>query len=1090
MFALRKNSIPVLCLAILSCVSALWAQTSTGQIDVTITDQSEAVVGNAKVTITGADTGAIARTVRTGATGLATIPLLNPGNYDIKIEQDGFKTLFRKGIVLRVTEVVSLRLKLEVGASAQSVTIAGEAPLIDAASNAEGQVVAETTMQQLPLNGRNYTQLAVLSAGTVPSVNKDQSFSAFGNRGMQNAYLLDGGLNESFIRGIDNHARDALRPALEAIQEFKVQTSNFSAEYGASAGGVVSVVTKSGTNEIHGSVFDFLRNSAISARDYFAPPGPVPQLIYNQFGGAAGGPIKKNRAWIFGAYQGTQIRQQTTTISTVPTAAMKTGVFPNAIYDPASTAGSGTNFTRTPFPNNTVPSALFNPIGKQLAQYYPDPNRAGAGNNYVRNAGFTTAAHNFTFRGDIQLTDKDNMFARFSFIKNQLSGQASLPEPAGSSVAQQLPAHNFGYGYTRVFGPSLVNELRFSWSRPEVTKDATLARNEIITNALAPGVDSSIPSFGVTGYAALGAFPAGLGNVPLSKTSAVWEVSDTATKNFGSHLLKFGFTHQLVKMYTFTTLTGRGSFSFDGSYTQNPQSRTGTGSGLADMLLGIAQSVTTSTTGVSDLRMTNDFAYVQDDWKVSQRLTVNMGVRYELYFPIHDVNDKYGNLVLDPSSPNYGQLVFAGLKGQSRTLMTMDKNNFAPRVGFAYRVPHSGDLTLRGGYGIFYGNPDEQIGVGAMMTNNPPFVGVGSVSLIGDKTLPSSAFNLSGKLPATSVVAAKDFTLVPTATTALYSWANYYVAPLEHQWNLSLQKQLPGAMMLEVAYVGNTSRGNWNSYPGNQPLTPGPGGVATRRPLAKFTVAPVTMYGPWNRGHYEGMTTRLEKRMTHGLFFLASFTYGRSIDLSSGAGLDGCGYCGAQEAVQNSYNLSGQRGPSDSNVPRRFVFSSNWDLPFGKGKNHLQSGIGAAIAGGWQASGIFTAQDGSPFTVTLPIDNANVGNTSYPNRVCDGKLSNPTVLRWYDTACFVTPALYTFGNTGRNALYGPGMNNIDFSVHRFFPIPYRDKLKLEFRGEFFNTLNHPQFGMPAYVQGQPQTAQITTTSTPNRQTQFALKLLW
>jgi hypothetical protein len=1084
-----RCGIPFLYLGVMFA-TVLWGQSSTGQIDVAISDQSEAMVGDARITVTGAATGAVARTGRTNAAGMLAVPLLNPGTYDIKVEREGFKTLLRKGIVLRVTEVVSLRLKLELGAATQSVTIAGEAPLVDSSSNAQGQVVAESTMQQLPLNGRNYTQLAVLTAGTVPSVNKDQSFSAYGNRGMQNVYLLDGGLNESFIRGIDNHARDALRPALEAIQEFKVQTSNFSAEYGASAGGVVSVVTKSGTNEIHGSAFDFLRNSAISARDYFAPAGPVPQLIYNQFGGAMGGPIKKNRAWIFGAYQGTQIRQQTTVISTVPTAAMKSGVFPNAIYDPNSTTASGSGFIRTPYANNTVPAASFNSIGKTLVQTYPDPNRAGSGNNYIRNAPFTTAAHNFTFRGDVQVTEKDNMFARFSFIRSKLTGAAALPEPAGSSVAQQLPAWNFGYGYTRVFGPTLVNEFRFSWSRPEVTKDATLARNEIIPNALAPGVDSSTPSFGVTGYVGLGGLPAGLGNVPLSKTSAVWEVSDNGTKNLGSHLLKFGYTHQLVKMYTFTTLSGRGSFGFDGSYTQNPQSRPGTGSGVADMLLGLAQTATTSTTGVSDLRMSNDYFYVQDDWKVSQRLTLNLGVRYELYFPIYDINNKYGNFVLDQTSPDYGHLVFAGLNGQSRSLMTVDKNNFAPRVGFAYRVPHSKDLVIRGGYGIFYGNPDEQIGVGVMMTNNQPFVGVGSVNLIGDKNQPSTAFNLSGKLPATSVVAAKDFTLNPASTTSLYSWQQYYVAPLEHQWNLSIQKQLPGAMVVELGYVGNTSRGNWNSYPDNQPLIPGPGGVATRRPLAKYTVAPVTTYAPWNRGHYEGMTARLEKRMTHGLFFLASFTYGRAIDLSSGAGLDGCGYCGAQESVQNSYNLSGQRGPSDSNVPRRFVFSTNWDLPFGKGKRFLQKGVGAIVAGGWQASGIWTAQDGSPFTVNLPIDNVNVGHTSWPNRVCDGRLANPSVLRWYDTACFVTPPLYTFGNAGRNPLYGPGMNNIDFSVHRYFPIPFRESMKLEFRGEFFNAFNHPQFGMPAYTLGQAQTAQITTTTVPNRQVQFALKLLW
>src|ERR1051325_1898819 len=306
---------------------AVWAQSSTGEIDVYVADSSEAVVGDARVTITGSETGALVRQLNTNALGLAPVPLLNPGIYDVKVEKEGFRSVLRTGVVLRVTDVLTLRISLEVGAATQSVTIAGEAPLVDTTSNAEGQVVSSGTIQQLPLNGRNYIQLSVLTAGTVPSANKDASFSAFGNRGMQNVYLLDGGLNESFIRGIDNHQRDALRPSLEAIQEFKVQTSNYSAEYGSSAGGVVSVVTKSGTNDIHGSAFEFLRNSSIAAKDFFAPAGRNPLFVFNQYGGSLGGPIKKNRAWIFGAFQRTGIRQDTVLISTVPTESMRNGVF-------------------------------------------------------------------------------------------------------------------------------------------------------------------------------------------------------------------------------------------------------------------------------------------------------------------------------------------------------------------------------------------------------------------------------------------------------------------------------------------------------------------------------------------------------------------------------------------------------------------------------------------------------------------------------------------------------------------------------------------------------------------------------------------
>src|SRR6266550_3206174 len=338
--------LPVLFLAALTL---LHAQSSTGELDITVADATDALIADVRVTVTGSETGAVVRTLKTNASGLAAVPLLNPGTYDIAVEKAGFKTLLQKGVVLRVTEVVSLRMTLDLGATSQSVTIEGQAALVDASTNAEGQVIASATMQQLPLNGRNYLQLSVLTSGTVPSQNKDQSFSAFGNRGMQNEYLLDGGLNESFIRGIDNHQRDAMRPSLEAIQEFKVQTSNYSAEYGSSAGGVVSVVTKSGTNDIHGSVFEFLRNSSVAAKDFFAPPGRNPLFVFNQYGGSLGGPIRKNRAWIFGAYQRTAIRQDSVLISTVPLPAARNGVFTTPIYDPNTTVQSGNAFVRTMF---------------------------------------------------------------------------------------------------------------------------------------------------------------------------------------------------------------------------------------------------------------------------------------------------------------------------------------------------------------------------------------------------------------------------------------------------------------------------------------------------------------------------------------------------------------------------------------------------------------------------------------------------------------------------------------------------------------------------------------------------------------------
>ena len=468
------------------------------------------------------------------------------------------------------------------------------------------------------------------------------------------------------------------------------------------------------------------------------------------------------------------------------------------------------------------------------------------------------------------------------------------------------------------------------------------------------------------------------------------------------------------------------------------------------LLLGYAQGATNGTTGTSNLRAQNDYAYFQDEWKVTQRLTLNLGARYEIYWPITDTENKLGNFVLNPSSPNYGKMIFATLGGQSRSMMTVDSDNLAPRFGFAYRVPHTSDMSIRGGFGIFYGNPDEQIGVGAMMTNNPPFVGLGGNTITGDHTTTATAFNLSGSFPAfPAPVTPANFVLNPSSTTSLQGWPSRYTAPIVQQWNLSIEKQLPGNMLFEISYVGNHTYDLWTNYTGNQPLVPGPGSVTTRRPLAAFTDAPITINSPWVMSYYEGMAMRLEKRMSHGLYFLASFSYGRAMDLSSGAGLDGCSYCGVSESVQNAYDLYAERGPSDSNVPRRVVFSAAYDSPFGQGKRYVQSGWAAQLLGGWQTSGIYTIQDGAPFTLDLSFDNANVGQTNYPNRICNGQITNWTVHDYFNQSCFPTAPAYTFGNAGRNFLNGPGLNNMDFTLHRFFRIPGRGRYSTGIPGRVF-----------------------------------------
>jgi hypothetical protein len=1070
-----------------AALSAMLAhsQTSTGQIVITVLDPSGAVVPNATVTLTGSETGELARTLTSDESGAVIAPLLRPGAYTIAVTASGFKRLERTGVILRVDDALALRLTLEPGGVNESISITAQAELLEERTHSVGQVVDDRTMQQLPLNGRNYLQLGNLTAGAVPnSRSRDRTFSAYGNRGLQNAFLLDGARNQNYLRGLDNRARDAMRPSLEAIAEFKVQTSNFSAEYGASAGAVVNVVTKSGTNEFHGSAFEFIRNSAFDARDFFTPADRAkPLYIQHQFGGSLGGPIKPNRAWFMGSYQRTHISEGDNIVSTVPTVEQKNGIFgATNIFDPATTRAnpSGAGSIRDRFPNNIIPASRFDRIGKQLADYYPNPQFAAAARNFVNIPVHGTRYNNATFRGDVRLTDKDSLFARFSFDNGTFDRKSSLPEPATTGTIRDQPARSLGLGHTRVITPTTVNELRFAWNRVSVIQDGTVPRDEIIPGSLDAGVTSSIPAFNVTGFTGLGAQPANFGNIPLDKTSGVWNLSDNISTVRGKHTLKAGFDYQLIRVITSATLQGRGAWNFTGVFTQNPASRPGSGAPMADLLLGLPNAITIGTRGVSQEREHNYYWYFQDDWQVSPSLTLNLGMRYELTTPFYETDNRLANLITDYGDPLFGEYILAGDSRRPRSLQDTDHNNIAPRFGFAWRTPASG-LVVRGGAGIFFGQ-DEGFGVSQRTTNNPPFVGFGGFNVTSDQTNMSSTIPLSSALPPRPTPPdPSTFQFDRNSTVQLRSWTNRYTIPYVEQWTLSIQKELMEGLLWEVNYVGNHGVKLWGVYEGNQP-TPGPGSVNNRRPLTGITRGSIVRAEPWVMSTYHGLSTRLERRFSRGLSFLASYTYGRSLDTQSNIDLcDGCTNSSGAGNVQDVNNRKANRGPSDHNVPHRFVFSGGWDVPFKR--EH-------PIIGGWSLSGILSLSSGLPFTLNLPFDNANTGNVNWPNRIADGRLDNPTIDRWFDTSAFTFPAQYTFGNAGRGFLTGPGTKTVDFSLQRNFKLPINEASRLEFRAESFNTFNTPQFGIPGATLQTPQFGVIGGTAGANRQLQFGLKFLF
>ncbi len=918
---------------LLVSVGALHAQTATGQLSITILDPSGTTVPNATVVITGSQTGNTLRTLKSNDRGIADAPLLPPETYNITASAPGFKTAVRERIVVDVGKSVDLRIPLELGNTSESVTVVGQTPLLEDKSSSLAQVIDQKQMLTVPLNGRNYLSLANLIPGAIPSSgSRDQTFSAYGNTGLQNAFLLDGARNENYIRGLDNRARDMLRPPLDALSEFTVTTSNYSAEYGASAGAIVNAITKSGTNELHGSAYDFLRNDNLDAVNFFAPSGSKPLLVQNQYGGSLGGPVVKNRAWIFGAYEGIHLRSEQTSESTVPSLAQRTGNFGvTPIYNPNSTVvnPNGSGYVRTQFPGNVLPPNAINPIGQSLVNMYPLANVPGSSTLFAYNAPQLQTSNNGVIRGDVQVTSQDTMFARYSISRLSVDANAALPPPAQTPVARSIDSSGVGYGYTRTFSPTLVNELRFSWTSITLDQDATLPENQIIPGSLGPQVTSSIPTFTVSGIATLGAQASCCTNDPLRKSSGVWDLSDNISKTFGGHLLKFGADGMLLRPNTFAANNGRGNFGFTGVFTQNPQSRSNSGNAVADLLLGDANNLTSGTVAQAIERGWYAGEYFQDDWTVNQHLTLNLGVRYELFSPYIETQNRMANFILSPGDPLYGQLILSGDPRKPRSLVTMDKNNWAPRVGFAWH-PSASSLVVRGSFGIFYAQ-DQGSGVVSRLTSNPPFYGYGSVSTQSDQLFPASGFVLSSgaSVPRPAPINPAQFTLNPTATSSLVSWPDEDTTPYVEEWNLTVEKSLPWGMVWQASYVGNTGVHIWGTYQGNQPLTNGPGSPNNRRPLAQYTVAPINAFAPWNMSSYEGLSSKLEKRFGSGVSYLASFTYDHAIDYQDPA-LDLCDGCGGGDTVQNAYNHRAQRGDADNDVRARFTFSGQYQLPFGK----------------------------------------------------------------------------------------------------------------------------------------------------------------
>ncbi len=1069
-------------------VVRMFAQVNaTGTFSGQVTDPSGAPVGNAQVKVTQQETG-VSVTKQTAADGDYTVPLLKAGTYTLEVAAPGFKSEIRKDITLQIQQVAQQDFRLQVGEVQQQITVEGAAPLLNTESTEVGNVISEQSTQQLPLNGRNFSQLGLLVPGTNPGPvggirtqgngNETQragaEIVADGSRGSFNTFMIDGLDDEDQSVGTLK-----VFPNLESIEEFKVQVGNYDAQF-VSGGAVVNVITRSGGNEIHGSAFEFLRNADLNARQFF--DAQKPPFQQNQFGGAIGGPIRKNKTFFFGDYQGLRVHESSTSIVTEPTAAMRSGNFTGVanIYDPTK-YNAATN-TRTQFAGNMIPVTQMDPIAMNLLAIIPLPNLPGNKNNLRLNDLAVQTQDQYDVRVDQVFSDKDSMFGRVThgsaditypatpvFIGGALNPLAFVQgtATAGSLRLNHAPSDQATLQEIHQFSANITNQLalgytRFALSVTPLDEPYNVAQKLGLQGANTGAESGAMASLSISGYAGYSA-----SNLPEIVPQNTWEASDTVTYIRGAHSFRFGFDVIHNGFGFFQLAAPSGSLSFSGVYTNNPATSAG-GNGFADFLLGLPVSSSKSAApyGVPYESYTEYGAFAQDQWRVSSRLTVNLGLRYDLFTPVKERHDRQSDFFLGAGST----LAIAGQNGISDTILDTQYHNFSPRLGLAYRV---GDKTVvRAAYGLFYF--DEQgIGGSTRLFIDNPFAAQYAVSC----SATSPCLHTDTGIPNT-----------PSANnlpTVVYQPTSN-LTPNMQQWNFTLERQLSNSLVVRGAYVG--SRGNHLNLNVQEDVAyPGPGSVTAREPYP--SVASISAWEPRGPSSYNGLQLSAEKRFSAGLSFLAAYTYSKSLDEGAG-GNSSTGE--SRINIQNPRDVAADYGLSNFNYKHRLTLNTIYDLPLGHGRKFLgnANAFEDALAGGWQVTSIVTVQSGAPFSVQLATPTANTGTFTRPNRICDGNLpgSQQSINEWFNVSCFVAPPIYTFGNTGRNVLIGPGLVIWDLGGDKDFRLT--ERFGLQFRSEFFNVLNHANFGLPNASIGSTSAGTITTEITNARQIQFALRLHW
>lgn len=1066
-----RKKILLLALATLATLPA-FSQSITGTITGAVTDASGAVLPGVTILVANDNTG-LTRTVITNESGNYTATLLPVGNYRVEAELSGFRKEIRRGITLQVDQKARIDLVLQVGQVSEVIEVSGEAPLIQTEDASVGSVIDRQKVSELPLNGRNFESLVQLVPGAVTA----HQGSHLGLRGGFVVAGMDEHSQSFYIDGFDNVdtiiRNFAYRPSVDAIEEFKVQSSGYAAEFGRNAGAVINVTTKSGTNEFHGAVWNYHRNSALDAKDFFDPPNDkIPGFLRNQFGATNGGRIARDRSFYFVAYEGLRERRALTRRARVPIPEFRAGNFssllPQRILDPS---------TGQPFQGNVIPQSRWDPLSVEAMNYWPQQNAAGQ-LNLVSTPSLINSFDNISVKIDDQFTPSNRLSGRYSYASEDIFN----PFGGETSFGRRLP--NFGQfnprfrtsagvSLTSVLTTTMVNELRLGFNRFRQPLEGIQKVPPV--QARFPRLIASFDTFNMSGaYDNLGS------GGDFLRTNNTYNLIDNLTINKGNHSLKFGGDLRRILFFNITGAPNQ--YNFDGRYT---------GDTFADFLLGLPFQ----TTNLDGRQYGHEgkfewAAYFQDDWKVTKRLTVNWGLRYEYYRPYVAYNglsgwDKDVNKIQVICRERYKTecdsartqpdiyIVQMEDKGPFPVgVMAPDRNNFAPRFGFAFRPLSKDSMVIRGGYGWFYDNDDRQKSFDHV--KNAPFQK--TTTYVSDPRIPQIRLGANPFPDALGRAGALITGATERKMRDTYS----------QQWNFGVQHQLLSTLMVDMTYQGSLTLKGRRNRRINQPLTPAPGNPNTRRPYLPF--GDLSYAENAGASNFHSLQAKVEKRFGRGLTFITSYLWGKAIDdrFVGGSGAPG---------PQNAYNLKAERALSSFDIRQKLSVSYVYEVPFGPGKGYLNQGPAAFILGGWQISGIYTAQAGSPFTPRLGRDNSNVGaGADRPNLIGKPRIDNPAPERWFNVDAFCSAAScglapFTFGNSGRSILTSDGIAAMDFSLTKNHRIR-EERMNLQFRAEFFNLTNHPNFGIPDVFVDRPSAGRISSTATTSRQIQFGLRIVY